>query len=206
MKKVSALTLSFISAIVLLSCSSTDVGRKFTPVETGFMLDSGKSIAVISGHNDDNDIQLAEMITEKLTATGKFKVLTQSEITKKMPQYPLNYNVIDFVISGEDDRNYSPYLNNSSKERIDALQKQVKADYILVVWIEGMNEFQSRNATSRHMFVKSRFITYPAGNVSAYSNRWNKDNGCCLFGISDWDDVFNIQSSDLVKEMIKNTK
>lgn len=192
---------------VLFSCKSTDLGKKFTPVEAGFMLEPGKSIAVISGHNDDNDIQLVELTIEKLSATGKFKVLSQPAIRKMIPRYPLNLNLIDFSNSGEKDIFNTPYLDNASKERIDAVQKLVKTDYILVVWIENMQSsyasyYGGGSSSTKWMFIMSRLITYPGGNVAGYSGRWNKDSS--VFG--DWDDFFKDASGNLVKDIIKQTK
>lgn len=205
-KKSLISTVYFFSAVVLLSCSSTDLGKKYTSVEPGFMLEPGKSIAVISGRNDDSDIQLVEMVTEKLSASKKFKVLQQSEIKKMVPRYPLNVNVIDFSIAGDKDKRYTSYLNSTSKEAIDAIHKLVKTDYVLVVWIEGMQAqsvsyYGGGSSQTNYMLVMSRLIAYPGGTVVGYSARWNEDS--TIFG--DWENFFKDVSKGLVKDIINKT-
>lgn len=206
-KKVSVFVLSLFFTC-LFSCSSTDLGKKYTPVEPGFMLEPGKSIAVISGRNDDNDIQLAEMVTEKLSAAKKFKVLQQADIKKMVPKYPLNLSVIDFSIAGDKDMRYTPYLTSTSKAAIDAVQKILKTDYVLVVWIDGM---QSQNVSyyggggsqTNYMLVMSRLVSYPGGSVVGYSARWNKDYSVVF---RDWEDFFKSVSDSLVNDILNKTK
>lgn len=206
-KKIKVFIMCLLCISFFYNCSSADLGKKYTPVESGFMLEPGKSIAVISGRNDDNDIQLTEMVSEKLTATKKFKVLQQSDIKKMVPKYPLNLSVIDFSIAGDQAKRYTPYLTSTSKTAIDAVHKSVKTDYILVVWIEGI---QSQNVSyyggggnqTNYMLVMSRLISYPEGNVAGYSARWNEDSS--IFG--GWEGFFKDVSKSLVKDIINKTK
>lgn len=206
-KNFFASTACLFYSIFLFSCSSADLGKKYTPVDAGFMLEPGKSIAVISGHNDDNDIQLTEMVIEKLSATKQFRVLSQSELKRVIPRYPLNLNIIDFSIVGDKEKRYTPYLNSTSKAAIDAVQKLVKTDYVLVVWIDGMNTqyvsyYGGGGSSIKGMLVMSRLVSYPGGNVAGYSARWNEDSSI----LGGWEGFFKDVSKDLVKDIIRNTK
>lgn len=206
-KKSFISSVCFFLAVALSSCSSTDLGKDYTSVEPGFMLESGKSIAVISGRNDDNDIQLVEMVIERLSASQKFKVLQQSDIKRMVPSYPLNVNVIDFSIAGDIDKRYTPYLSSTSKKAIDAIHKLVKTDYVLVIWIEGMqsqyiSDYGGNNSQTNYMLVMSRLISYPDGNVAGYSARWNEDSS--IFG--GWEGFFKDVSKNLVKDILNKTK
>ncbi|PKL16288.1 MAG: hypothetical protein CVV49_17015 [Spirochaetae bacterium HGW-Spirochaetae-5] len=197
-QKIFSFFICLICTMAVLSCSSTNPGRKFTPVEADFMLEPGKSIAVISGHNDDNDIQLTEMVIENLTKSGKFKVLSQSDLKKIIPRYPLNVDLIDFSIADNTEKHFTPYLTVTSKKEIDKIQKLVKTDYILIIWIDGMQTYYHGRTSTTRMFTLSRLIAYPGGNIAGYSAIWNED--------SDWEDSFKDSSKNLVKEIIKKTK
>lgn len=190
-------------SVVLISCS-TNKGKKFTPVDEGLLIESGKSIAVLSGNNGDNDIQLAEMISERLIIEGKLKVMPQAEISQRIPQYPLNVNLIDFSYNDKKIKNNPSYLSDLSKAGIDAIQKILKTDYILVVWIDSLSSLPYND--QRAMNVASRLISYPDAKVVAYSFRWNeKHSYCCLFPVK-WIGVFENASIDLTDEIHKNVK
>ena len=197
MKKIPYFMAYLIFAAVLLSCSTADKkGRKFALVEKDLFLQSGKSIAVVSGCNNDNDFQITKLMSDKLSASGKFKVLPQSQISKMVPMYPLNYNIIDFSAT------VSTNLSETSRAKIDSLQKSLKTDYILVIWISDM---ATVNRFHRAMILSSRLISYPEGNVVGYSDRLNDKASSVLFQGS-WEELFEIASNELLKEVLKNTK
>lgn len=185
---------------IILSCGT----NQFRTVNKEYLFDPDKSIAVVSGYNDDNSITFAEMISEKLVAEGRFKVLSQEVISQKIPKYPLNINLIDFSIPDKDQRRNTQFLTQSSKDNIDALQKIVKADYILVVWVDRIVD---DNGTLK-LFLLSRFIEYPGGDIVGYSNEWNDKSSMvycsCLRG--SWLTLFKHTTSDYVDEIIEITK
>ena len=196
-KKLKAFILCMICITTVLRCSSTG---KFTTVASDYRIDPEKSIAVFSGQNDDNNIQLAELIAEKFSATGKFKVLSQADIEKLVPRYPLNLNFIDFSYINDKDNSYSPaYVSRYCKAQIDTVQKLVKTDYILIVWIDQMEQ-----SGSKMMFIRSRLFAYPGGIPTGYSNRWNGNSHCCL-APKGWGNLFKNSSIDLVEEIIEKT-
>jgi len=190
-------------SVVFISCS-TNKGKKFTPVDEGFLIESGKSIAVLSGTNGDNDINLAELISERMIIEGRLKVMPQAEISRRIPRYPLNVNLIDFSYNDKRIKNNPSYLSDTSKAGIDAVQKILKTDYILIVWIDSLSSLPYND--QRAMNVASRLISYPAAKVVAYSFRWNeKHSYCCLFPVK-WIGVFENASIDLTEEIYKNVK
>lgn len=199
-EKVITMMVCIICTAYSLSCTSYR-GKKFTSVDNGFKLEQGKSIAVFSGTNDDNSIHLAEMISERLAKEGKYKVITQSEISKKISRYPLNTNLVNFDNANDETLLHPPYVNENSKNNIDSFQKIIKADYILVVWIS--RTITSNNVTEREMIVISRLISYPMGNVVGYSNeKIGKHSVCCLMRVK-WGDVFENATNRHVDEIIK---
>ena len=181
----------------LLSCGTTNEGRKFTLVDTDFNIKSGKSIAVINGHNDDNSINYAEMITNRISKSGKLKALSQAEITKKISRYPLNVDLIDFIPNDDSPNQKSYYISETSKKSIDYIQKQLNTDYILVVWVDQV--FTMQNMTQRALIVSSRLISYPESKVIGYSHRYNENHSYCCFIPVNWNSVFNNSTDDLLE-------
>ncbi len=188
----------------ILSCGTTNEGRKFTLVDPDFNIKSGKSIAVINGHNDDNSINYAEMITNSISKTGKLKALSQAEIIKKIPRYPLNIDLIDFISKDDSPNQKSYYMSETSKKSIDVIQKQLNTDYILVVWVDQV--FTMQNMTQRALIVSSRLISYPESKVIGYSRRYNENHSYCCLVTVNWNSVFNNSVDDFLEELFKNIK
>lgn len=192
-------TLVFIACLccsaVLLSCS-TNQGKKFTPVEKGFLIEKGKTIAVISGRNEDNDIELTESIIKKISEARNLKVIAQSDLKQVIPRYPLNINIIDFSLDSQN--KLSPYLSNSSKSAVDVIHKLVKSDYILLIWIDDLAGGYYNGSFSTSAFIATRLISYPQGRIVAYSGNWY-DGG-------EWDDFVKELSKDIVSDINRNIK
>jgi hypothetical protein len=72
---------------------------------------------------------------------------------------------------------------------------------MLVVWIDRII---SDNSGCR-IFVISRLIAYPEGNIIGFSNSWNDKYKSCLGG-NVWVNVFNNTTKDYVDEIIDITK
>jgi hypothetical protein len=196
------------SVIVTITGCFQDLGRKYEPVSAGFMLDPNKSIAVLSGHNDDSNIGLTEMVIEKLAASGKFKVMAQNDIKKSIQDYPLNVNLVDFTIAGNVEKRYTPYISDTSKRAFDAAGKNLKTDYVMVVWIDNMKSVSTSNFNSpsnisetKAMCIMSRVIAYPEGKIVGYSARWNESSAM----LGNWENFMKNAAQDLVQEIIFKT-
>ena len=181
-------------SVVLISCSSTNNGKKFTPVEKGFLIKKEKTLAVLSGRNEDNDIDLTESIIKKISENRNLKVITQSKLKEVIPKYPLNINIVDFNLTSQN--KLSSCLSNSSKSAVDVIHKLVKSDYILLVWIDDMTGSYYNGSFSTSAFVATRLISYPEGEIVAYSGSWY--NG------GEWDSLVKKISKDIVHDINKN--
>ena len=139
--------------------------------------DPGKDIrpgvlAVISGGDGDADVKFAECLTDELRKNTTFQVMSQDAIRRKAPGYPVP--LIDGAAGKNNDDPFGTFPGNKAK--LDAIQKQLKADYIYVVWIQNIKktiEQTSTFGTTRVMMYqadgRARLLQYPGGRIIAYT-------------------------------------
>lgn len=149
----------------LAACSSNepfkkfDANKKFKP----------STIAVISGDDDDLDIKLAELISKDLSKRSTFTVMPQSEIAKKIHEYPPTIRRV-FKLT---DEQKPVWFGMSEVEKINAIQAKLKVDYIFIVWNRSFSRLYSRgdgwSYTYDYVYPAGNLIEYPGAKVVASS-------------------------------------
>jgi len=83
------------------------------------------SIAILCGHDNEYEAQMAEEITLFLAGDGRLSVLSQKAVKSIFPSYPTNF-LVD---------NNNEWTFDANREVIRKIHEKLKTDYIFVVWI-----------------------------------------------------------------------
>lgn len=90
----------------------------------------GRTLAVISGLNNDPNMLTAQYMTDALRKNSRFQVMSQKQVSQSIPGYPQNikgpYKSAYFQI----DTDYS----NTDIKKIRQIQQQLGVDYLYVMW------------------------------------------------------------------------
>lgn len=121
------------------------------------------SLAVISGSHRGGDVLLAEQVTRELAGRGRFHTLSQQEIARRVPAYPVLIDMQDSGAIREDD-DKAVWFSSAGKARLDAMQARLGVDYILVLWIPKITAEGSLNPNGGG----PRYDVYPVGNLIEY--------------------------------------
>jgi hypothetical protein len=101
----------------------------FNLVDSNFK-PKGKTLAVISGLNNDPNLLAAQHMTDALRKNSRFQVMSQKQVAQSVANYPQNikgpYKSAYFQI----DTDYS----NTDIKRIRQIQQQLGVDYLYVMW------------------------------------------------------------------------
>jgi hypothetical protein len=147
------------------------------------------TVAVISSDSSEPTMRLADALTQELKERSTFKVLSQAEIGRRVGKYPVT------IKEAQPDNTEKPvWFAKGEKAKVDAMQAQLKADYIFVVWTGNLTRVtrsgQGGSSVSYHVNVDGNVIEYPKGRVIGYSIfGGSKSQSCCLFGKSEGDDI-----------------
>jgi hypothetical protein len=192
----------------LAGCGGS-VYKPFNPMD-GAQPIRPTTIAVISGSRKDGDVKLAEFVTAQLTERTTLRVLSQEEIGKRVPGYPLAIGLKkdDDIKEGDEKVIWFP---PSEKAKLDALQARLKADHLFVVWVPWMTLVtSSRGGATYFVYPAGNMLAYPGGKVVA-STRMVMDSSAsplALFRPKDYYIVDAIKQSAeaIVDDVIKVTK
>jgi hypothetical protein len=112
------------------------VDRNFSP--------KGKTLAVISGLNNDPNLLAAQHMTDALKKNSRFQVMSQKQVAQSVANYPQNikgpYKSSYFQI----DTDYS----STDIKKVRQIQQQLGVDYLYVMW------------TPSATITNDRFYTY----------------------------------------------
>jgi hypothetical protein len=148
------------------------------------------SVAVISSDSSEPTMRLAEYLTQHLKERSSFKVISQEEVKRRVGKYPVTIKEADAENSDK-----PVWFAKGEKSKVDAMQAQIKADYLFVVWTGNLRRITTTSAggggsVSYSIFVDGNVIEYPKARVIGFSNfAGNKGQSCCLFGKSEGDDI-----------------
>jgi hypothetical protein len=120
-----------------------------------------RTIAVISADGSETTMRLAEALTKELRERGTFKVLSQAKINLRLGKYPVT------IHEGQPENPDMPvWFGKGEKAKVDAMQAQLKAYYLFVVWTgRARNGISASYITS----VNGNVVEYPKGRVIGYS-------------------------------------
>jgi hypothetical protein len=187
-------------AVALSGCS----GVPFALIDEGYKVKPG-SIAVISGVNDPSTNRLAETISGVLAKKSAFRVMSQEEIVRRVPNYPATIIEETFATEGDDG---TDWLSPRNKGRVSGLHDRLKTDYVFVVWSQGVDKTVVRQQgdncftyTGYSVDVQGRLVEYPKNAVVGYSMyHGRKTKSCCLLFRSEGKDI-DIMTADSAEEI-----
>src|SRR5512143_4098280 len=119
------------------------------------------TIAVISADGSDATMRLAAALTKELRERSTFKVWSQAKINLSLAKYPVT------IKEGKPENPDKPvWFGKGEKAKVDAMQAQLKAYYLFVVWTgRARNGISASYITS----VNGNVVEYPKGRVIGYS-------------------------------------
>ena len=150
----------------LVACSSSNF--PFNPMDKNKQY-KPSTIAIISGAEKDDSVKLAGYITDGLTKYSTFKVMTQKDIEKRMPDYPPTIAINTEVKENEEKPVWFP---SSQLAKLNAIQAKLKVDYIFVAWNRAVRRVtvtggQGGGSTTDYVYPAGNLIEYPSGKVVA---------------------------------------
>jgi len=195
-----------ISMSILLAMTACAINKPFNPID-GKRAFKHTSIAVISGSHRDQDVKLAEVITKELAKRSTFRVLSQEEIEKHIPNYP---SVISIRANVKDDDEKATWFQPSEKQSLDAMQAKLRVDYLYVIWNSQMTLVTSRNGSTYYVYPVGNMIEYPGARVVASTRSVNGSSTSilALFRPADYYivDALNGAAENIVDEFLDVTK
>ncbi len=120
-----------------------------------------RTIAVISADGTETTMRLAEALTNELQERSSFKVLSQAKISLRLGKYPVT------IKEGQPENPDKPvWFGKGEKAKVDAMQAQLKAYYLFVVWTGRTRKGISASYLTS---VNANVVEYPKGRVIGYT-------------------------------------
>lgn len=181
----------------------------FDYLQEGYAARPG-SVAVVSGGTDDADVQFAGHLTKSLQQKSTLKVLSQAEVDKRAGKYPVTIKTVQ-----PKDFDHPVWYGPNEKAKIDAMQANLKTDYVLVVWVANLSRYTSTSSqggtsVSYGASIIGNLVHYGPGKAVGYTNFGaSKSQTCCLFGVSegkDIDDLLRFSAEEIAAAVAERTK
>jgi hypothetical protein len=169
----------------------------------------GRSLAVVSGGTDEAGIKFAEHLTTHLQQKSTLKVMSQAEVDRRVGKYPVNIKT-----AAPKDEDKPVWFAPGEKAKVDAMHGALKTDYVLVVWVSGLNRFTSTSSTggtrvSYGAWLIGNLVEYSPGKAVGYADFGrSKSQSCFLFGGSegkDIDELLRGSAEDMAEELAERT-
>ncbi len=147
------------------------------------------SIAVISADRSELTVQVADNLTRELQERSTFKVLSQEQVARRLGKYPVTIKQ-----AKTDNWDKPVWLVKGEKARVDAMQAQLKTDYLFVVWTDNLRKVtrsgQGGSSVTYSIDVYGNVVEYPKSQAIGFTSfARNQGQSCCLFGKSEGDDI-----------------
>jgi hypothetical protein len=191
---------------ILAGCG---VHKPFAPLDDNVQFKSG-SLAVISGDSSEPTMVLTQFLTQELKQRSSYRVMGQEEIARRVGKYPVT------IKRATPEQEEKPvWFAKGEKSKLDAMQAQLKTDYLLVVWTANLRKMvvssqQGGNRVTYSAWIEGNLVEYPKSRAVGYSDFGNsKDQTCCLFGKSEGDDINELlkySAKELADEFMTATK
>ena len=195
MKKAGSLGILRISIVIVVFAVLSGCGVPFALVEENYKVKPG-TLAVVSGSNNEACNRLADVLTQELKQRSTFRVVSQDEIGRRAPGYP---SALMKESAPSLDNKNPAWVSPGNKSRIDALQAQLKTDYLFVVWGENLgrmvtttyNQYGGASTqVSYHIDVYGILVEYPKSKPIGYSQfHGSKGQSCCFLFRSEGQDI-----------------
>ncbi len=152
----------FLIAFGLPGCAAH---KPFELFDTTTVINGSGTVAVISADRSEETMWLAEALTKELKARSTFKVFTQAKVGLRLGKYPVT------IKKGQPETPEKPvWLGKGDKAKVDAMGKNLKVKYIIVVWTELAEQAdKTGKSASYNVRVDANTVEYPKGRVIGYS-------------------------------------
>jgi len=181
----------------------------FDYLQEGYTAKPG-SVAVVSGGTDDADVRFADHLTKSLQQKSTLKVLSQAEVDKRAGKYPVTIKTVK-----PKDLDHPVWDGPNEKAKIDAMQANLRTDYVLVVWVADLSRYtttssQGGTSVSYGASIIGNLVHYGPGKAVGYTNFGaSKSQSCCLFGGSegkDIDDLLRFSAEKIADAVAERTR
>lgn len=192
-------------ALLLSGCGGG--GTIFALKDPGYAV-KPTSVTVITGGSEETDLKLAEYLTQELKDRTRLQVVSQDEVSKAIPSYPIAVKTV------EEKNGEVEWVDPSEKLRLQKIQAKLKTHYMFVVWSKRLKQTSycsSRGGCSNTYSadVYGNMIEYPSGQIVSHTafNRRNSDSVLALFRSKGYyvDELLKQSAEDIVDEFIKVT-
>jgi hypothetical protein len=207
--RMSSIKIVLTAAGILGMLSGCGVHKPFAPLNDNVQFKTG-SLAVISGDSSEPTVALAQYLTQELKQRSVYRVMGQEEIARRVGKYPVT---IKRAPPEKEDR--PVWFAKGEKSKLDAMQAQLKTDYLLVIWTLNLRKMvvtsqQGGSRVTYSAWVAGNLLEYPKSRAVGYSDFGNQKNqSCCLFGKSEGDDINELlkySAKELADEFMAATK
>ena len=192
-------------ALLLSGCGGG--GTIFALKDPGYAV-KPTSVTVITGGSEETDLKLAEYLTQELKDRTRLQVVSQDEVSKAIPSYPIAVKTV------EEKNGEVEWVDPSEKPRLQKIQAKLKTHYVFVVWSKRLKQTSycsSRGGCSNTYSadVYGNMLEYPSGQIVSHTafNRRNSDSVLALFRSKGYyvDELLKQSAEDIVDEFIKVT-
>lgn len=176
-----------IAVLAVLGGCGKNVPFEF--IKEGYAAKPG-TLAVVSGGTDDADVRFAEFLTKSLQQRSTMKVMSQADVERRVGKYPVN---IKTVRPADLDR--PVWLQGNEKTKVDRMQSAIKTDYVMVVWVANLSRYvttssRGGSSVSYGASIIGNLVHYGPGTAVGYTDFGaTKGQTCCLFGVSEGEDI-----------------
>ncbi len=166
------------------------------------------SVSVITGGSEEADLKLAEYLTKELKERTTFQVVSQDDVSKAIPSYPITIKTVE-----EKDGEVA-WVHSSEKARIERIHAKLKTNYVFVIWSKNMakNTYCSNRGGCTNTYstnVYGNMLEYPSGKIVSHTafNKQNSDSFLALFRSKGYyiDELLQDSAEEIVDEFIKVT-
>lgn len=165
------------------------------------------SLAVIYGKETALDKKIAAIISQELATKSAFRIMSQNEISRRTAYYPpslLKDSPARVLLS----KSYIDYYE-IDKDKVDALQRLLKTDYIFVVWHEdiirhkrnALDIYTMSSTKSFSIEVAGNLIAYPHARVIGFTEFDNERRKSCFFFSRSESDDIDALTQDTAREI-----
>ena len=192
-------------ALLLSGCGGG--GTIFALKDPGYAV-KPTSVTVITGGSEETDLKLAEYLTQELKDRTRLQVVSQDEVSKAIPSYPIAVKTV------EEKNGEVEWVDPSEKLLLQKIQAKLKTHYMFVVWSKRLKQTSycsSRGGCSNTYSadVYGNMLEYPSGQIVSHTafNRRNSDSVLALFRSKGYyvDELLKQSAEDIVDEFIKVT-
>jgi hypothetical protein len=204
--KLQGMAEKFLFVTLLLTLAACGpINKPFNPIDSTKTY-KPSSIAVISGSDHDGDMKLVEFITQGLTERSTFRVLSQDEIAKRLPNYPLTISIRNDIKNNDEK---AVWFHPSEKGKLNAIQARLKVDYLFLVWNSQTTLVTTNRSTTYYVYPIGNLIEYPGAQVLASTRTFDSSfiSPLALFRPADYYIVDALKSSaeNIVDEFLDVT-